>query len=144
MPLSSVIEQNFMLMFVELLTSLPHRHNAADCLLAIMERKDDKEERLPLLTAFNNIQLLTSTVAAFTNSQDDYADMNYSFLKKICQLLCVLGTHQLCTLWSPINGATKHPPSNLDFYVTAIIEISRHPRYDWYHSTMCLLIQNHR
>ncbi len=135
-----------------LLGSPTHRQLAVDCLLAIMERKDSKEDRKPLLSTFNNIGALTSsgemlpvhdcspTVPQYTAAEDDFDPDNYAFMKRICQVgichcayhltvqvLVVIGTHQLCTLWSP-QGVTKKAPENMEVYLAAVMEVTRHPR----------------
>ncbi len=81
-----VYDNSLIITCCSLLRSPPHRQLAAECLLSIMERKDGKDDREPLLTTFDNISALTSSVPVFSHSEEDFDSDNYTFMKRVCQV----------------------------------------------------------
>ena len=121
-----IFQANYLTMFCALLESVPHRLIACDCLYSILERKDAKEDRGPLLTTFANIQALTAPMPPLTNTYRDVEDSNYTFTARLCETLVVIGTNQLCTLWG-VHGIQREAPPNFDNYLQAVFECSQHP-----------------
>eukprot|EP00050_Salpingoeca_kvevrii_P018126 m.71045 g.71045 ORF g.71045 m.71045 type:complete len:1148 (+) comp7914_c0_seq2:84-3527(+) len=124
-PLPMIYENNFLPMFAELLHSRPHRKAACECLLLVMARKGAKEDRMPLLSTFENMRALTSSVPAPTGTPDDAEEETYEFVKRLCQVLVCLGSQQLCPLWAA--QGQKAAPAHFDNYLATMYAFSDHP-----------------
>ncbi|EGD74415.1 hypothetical protein PTSG_11514, partial [Salpingoeca rosetta] len=124
-PLKALYKNNLLLMLCELLSVEPHRQAAADCLLLIVERKGPRDERAPLLDILQHLGPIVASVEALTQSSMDNEDV-YTFVKRLAQVITVLGTNQLCSLCGP-GSIKREPPKNFDDYVRVLYEFTLHP-----------------
>ena len=60
----------------------------------------------PLLQVFEAVDMLAASVPAAANNESDANEDVYSFTKRLCQLLSIIGTRQLGPLW----GQCENPP----------------------------------
>lgn len=51
----------------------------------------------------------------------------YAFTKRLCQVLVLLGSQQLCPMWG--TPALPQPPAHFAAYLDALYGFSVHPRY---------------
>ncbi|KAM8852416.1 exportin-5 [Synchiropus picturatus] len=108
---------------------------AAECLLIAISRKGKLEERKPFMLLFNDVAIHYILSAA--QSADGLAirarpsdlqsvevvERGYVFLKRLCQVLCAIGS-QLCSLvGSEVNVDV---PANLGKYMEALLAFTTH------------------
>uniref|UniRef100_A0A8C5TLD8 Exportin 5 n=1 Tax=Malurus cyaneus samueli TaxID=2593467 RepID=A0A8C5TLD8_9PASS len=70
---------------------------AAECLLIAVSRKGKLEDRKPLMVLFGDVAMHCILSAAQTADGEGLVEKHYVFLKRLCQVLCALGS-QLCAL----------------------------------------------
>ncbi|NXT19701.1 XPO5 protein, partial [Syrrhaptes paradoxus] len=70
---------------------------AAECLLIAVSRKGKLEDRKPLMVLFGDVAMHYILSAAQTADGEGLVEKHYVFLKRLCQVLCALGS-QLCAL----------------------------------------------
>uniref|UniRef100_A0A8C7TC97 Importin N-terminal domain-containing protein n=1 Tax=Oncorhynchus mykiss TaxID=8022 RepID=A0A8C7TC97_ONCMY len=95
---------------------------AAECLLIAISRKGKLEDRKPLMVLFDDVAMHYILSAA----QPVWAgvvERHYTFLKRLCQVLCALGS-QLCSLGSDVEVEV---PANLSKYTEAFLAFTTHP-----------------
>ncbi|XP_066518389.1 exportin-5 [Hoplias malabaricus] len=115
---------------------------AAECLLIAISRKGKLEERKPLMVLFDDVAMhyiLSAAQSADTNSSDQSSgsglvETRYTFLKRLCQVLCALGG-QLCALVGSV--AEVEVPRNLNKYMEAFLAFTTHPSQFLRSSTQC-------
>ncbi|KAL0964642.1 hypothetical protein UPYG_G00326920 [Umbra pygmaea] len=111
---------------------------AAECLLIAISRKGRLEDRKPLMLLFDDVamhfilsaaQSAAGAVISNTSSSPTepvvgvgVVDRHYTFLKRLCQVLCALGS-QLCCLVS----SDVEVPANLSKYMEAFLAFTTHP-----------------
>ncbi|XP_064806244.1 exportin-5-like [Oncorhynchus masou masou] len=107
---------------------------AAECLLIAISRKGKLDDRKPLMVLFDDVAMHYILSAA--QSADGAATYNtssptqpvverhYIFLKRLCQVLCSLGS-QLCFLVG--SGVEVDVPANLSKYTEAFLAFTTHP-----------------
>ncbi|XP_063048252.1 exportin-5 [Engraulis encrasicolus] len=110
---------------------------AAECLLIAISRKGKLEERKPFMLLFDDIAIhyiLSAAQSADgaaignhctkTNEAPGLVERHYTFLKRLCQVLCAIG-NQLCTL---VGSAVEvEVPRNLNKYLEAFLAFTTHP-----------------
>ncbi|XP_064173017.1 exportin-5 isoform X1 [Anguilla rostrata] len=107
---------------------------AAECLLIAVSRKGRLEDRKPLMLLFDDVAMhyILSAVqsadgAAVSGSQSGempgVVERDYTFLKRLCQVLCALGT-QLCFLVG--SNVEVEVPANLNKYLEAFLAFTTH------------------
>ncbi|XP_076867648.1 exportin-5 [Brachyhypopomus gauderio] len=116
---------------------------AAECLLIAISRKGKLEDRMPLMLLFNDVAMhyiLSAAQSAdgtgVTEDQPERTglrEMRYTFLKRLCQVLCALGS-QLCALVG--STAEVEVPGNLSKYMEAFLAFTTHPSLFLRSSTM--------
>ncbi|XP_026880783.1 exportin-5 isoform X2 [Electrophorus electricus] len=107
---------------------------AAECLLIAISRKGKLEDRKPLMLLFDDVAMhyiLSAAQSAdgtsITGDQPEgtgHGETRYTFLKRLCQVLCALGS-QLCALVGSI--AEVEVPGNLNKYMEAFLAFTTHP-----------------
>ncbi|KAJ8384765.1 hypothetical protein AAFF_G00198510 [Aldrovandia affinis] len=116
---------------------------AAECLLIAVSRKGRLEDRKPLMLLFDDVAMHYilsaaqsadgATMAAKLPGQESgdvvvgvvvVVERDYTFLKRLCQVLCALGT-QLCTLVG--STAEVEVPGNLHKFMEAFLAFTTHP-----------------
>ncbi|KAJ8248631.1 hypothetical protein GJAV_G00244070 [Gymnothorax javanicus] len=116
---------------------------AAECLLIAVSRKGKLEDRKPLMVLFDDVAMHYILSAA--QSADGAAgaskassaqtgevagvgvgvkERGYTFLKRLCQVLCALGS-QLCSLVG--SSVDVDVPANLNKYLEAFLAFTTHP-----------------
>ncbi|KAM4607212.1 exportin-5 [Polymixia lowei] len=112
---------------------------AVECLLIAISRKGKLEDRKPFMLLFDDVAIHYILSAA--QSADGAAKCNkpsstqpvealgvverhYIFLKRLCQVLCALGS-QLCSLVG--SDVEVEVPANLGKYMEAILAFTKHP-----------------
>uniref|UniRef100_A0AAY4D984 Exportin-5 n=1 Tax=Denticeps clupeoides TaxID=299321 RepID=A0AAY4D984_9TELE len=90
---------------------------AAECLIIAISRKGKLEDRIPLMVLFDDVAM--HYIVSSAQSADG---QHYSFLKRLCQLLCALGG-QLCSLV----GSHVEVPTNIDKFMEAFLAFTTHP-----------------
>ncbi|XP_028845932.1 exportin-5 isoform X2 [Denticeps clupeoides] len=110
---------------------------AAECLIIAISRKGKLEDRIPLMVLFDDVAMhyIVSSAqsadgAVKCNKSDSLqpnetvgvVEQHYSFLKRLCQLLCALGG-QLCSLV----GSHVEVPTNIDKFMEAFLAFTTHP-----------------
>ncbi|XP_014069910.1 exportin-5 [Salmo salar] len=111
---------------------------AAECLLIAISRKGKLEDRKPLMVLFDDVAMhyilsaaQSADGAAICNKSSPtqpvgvgVVETHYTFLKRLCQVLCALGS-QLCSLvGSDVEVAV---PANLSKYTEAFLAFTTHP-----------------
>uniref|UniRef100_A0AAV2JIJ2 Importin N-terminal domain-containing protein n=1 Tax=Knipowitschia caucasica TaxID=637954 RepID=A0AAV2JIJ2_KNICA len=107
---------------------------AAECLLIAISRKGRRDERLPFLLLFGDVAIdviLSAAQSADGLAVQTSADGNslevverrYLFLKRLCQVLCAMGS-QLGFLAGSESGITI--PENLSKYTEALMAFTMH------------------
>ncbi len=117
-------------MLSHLLQLSPFRLQACECLLLVVARKGALADRAPLLSLFQNLNLITSAVpSSFVRATEAHqlhpADDNYTFLKRLAQLISVVGSNQLCQLWGSQGFSAKEPP-NFQGYLEVLSKFLTH------------------
>uniref|UniRef100_A0A4W4ERH4 Importin N-terminal domain-containing protein n=1 Tax=Electrophorus electricus TaxID=8005 RepID=A0A4W4ERH4_ELEEL len=95
---------------------------AAECLLIAISRKGKLEDRKPLMLLFDDVAMHYILSAAQPEGTG-HGETRYTFLKRLCQVLCALGS-QLCALGSI---AEVEVPGNLNKYMEAFLAFTTHP-----------------
>ncbi|XP_077103178.1 exportin-5-like isoform X2 [Siphateles boraxobius] len=101
---------------------------AAECLLIAISRKGDLEECKPFLVLFDEVIMnyimsaaqLADGAALCNQSSGVVVERRYTFLKRLCQVLCALGS-QICSL------VCFRVPVNLNKYMEALLAFTTHP-----------------
>ncbi|XP_043916295.1 exportin-5 isoform X2 [Protopterus annectens] len=96
---------------------------AAECLLIAVSRKGKVDDRKPLTVLFGDVAMHYILTAAQSADEGGLIERNYVFLKRLCQLLCALGT-QLCSLLGA--DSDIETPSNFGKYLEAFLVLTTH------------------
>uniref|UniRef100_A0A6Q2Z149 Exportin-5 n=1 Tax=Esox lucius TaxID=8010 RepID=A0A6Q2Z149_ESOLU len=86
---------------------------AAECLVIAISRKGKLEDRKPLMLLFDDVAMHFILSAA-----------HYTFLKRLCQVLCALGSQLCCLVGSDVEVEV---PANLSKYMEAFLAFTTHP-----------------
>nr|XP_006638576.1 PREDICTED: exportin-5 [Lepisosteus oculatus] len=97
---------------------------AAECLLIAVSRKGKLEDRKPLMVLFDDVAIHYFLSAAQTADGEGLLERHYVFLKRLCQVLCALGS-QLCSLVG--SDVKVDVPANLGKYMEAFLAFTTHP-----------------
>ncbi|XP_056147857.1 exportin-5 [Lampris incognitus] len=112
---------------------------AVECLLIAISRKGKLEDRKPFMLLFDDVAIHYILSAAQSADGavicNDYSptqpvktlgvvERHYSFLKRLCQVLCALGS-QLCLLVG--SDAEVEVPPNICKYMEAFLAFTTHP-----------------
>ncbi|KAK9964002.1 hypothetical protein ABG768_005210, partial [Culter alburnus] len=128
--LSHITNENCRLLeiFCLLLSEPELQLEAAECLLIAISRKGELEERKPFLILFDEV--IMNYILSAAQSADGAAlckqssgavvERRYTFLKRLCQVLCALGS-QICSL------VCFRVPVNLTKYMEALLAFTTHP-----------------
>ena len=120
-PLSFVNSTNIIQILCSLILERNIRAGAAECLLVLVDRKFKAEERdfiLPLFLYLDFfLQALNEKVAG-----DITEEVNYSFQKRVCQILVDVGTAVLLSKTSTI-------PENFPKYLDILLIFYAHPSH---------------
>ncbi|XP_073421022.1 exportin-5 isoform X2 [Dendrobates tinctorius] len=98
---------------------------AAECLLIAVSRKGKMEDRVPLLVLFADNPMSCIMSAAQKAHSGGLQEKRYVFLKRLCQVLCALGS-QLCTLIVSPDISVKIPET-FGKYLSSLREFTVHP-----------------
>ncbi|GAA6098173.1 exportin-5 [Tachysurus ichikawai] len=96
---------------------------AAECLLIAISRKGKLEDRKPLMVLFDDVAM-HYILSAAQSVEVGPSEIRYTFLKRLCQVLCALGS-QLCALVG--SPAEVEVPANLGKYLEAFLAFTSHP-----------------
>uniref|UniRef100_A0AAR2L3B8 Exportin-5 n=1 Tax=Pygocentrus nattereri TaxID=42514 RepID=A0AAR2L3B8_PYGNA len=96
---------------------------AAECLLIAVSRKGKLEDRKPLMVLFDDVAM-HYILSAAQPAGAGLLEVRYTFLKRLCQVLCALGG-QLCALVGAV--AEVNIPENLNKYMEAFLAFTTHP-----------------
>uniref|UniRef100_A0A674E237 Exportin-5 n=1 Tax=Salmo trutta TaxID=8032 RepID=A0A674E237_SALTR len=96
---------------------------AAECLLIAISRKGKLEDRKPLMVLFDDVAMHYILSAAQPVGVG-VVETHYTFLKRLCQVLCALGS-QLCSLVG--SDVEVEVPANLSKYTEAFLAFTTHP-----------------
>ncbi|XP_048339603.1 exportin-5 isoform X2 [Sphaerodactylus townsendi] len=97
---------------------------AAECLLIVVSRKGKLEDRKPLMVLFGDVAMHYILSAAQTADGEGLVEKHYVFLKRLCQVLCSLGS-QLCALVGP--DTDVETPANFGKYLESFLAFTTHP-----------------
>ncbi|EMP24470.1 Exportin-5 [Chelonia mydas] len=97
---------------------------AAECLLIAGSRKGKLEDRKPLMVLFGDVAMHYILSAAQTADGEGLVEKHYVFLKRLCQVLCALGS-QLCALVG--SDSDVDTPANLGKYLDSFLAFTTHP-----------------
>ncbi|KAL2306176.1 hypothetical protein Nmel_004088 [Mimus melanotis] len=97
---------------------------AAECLLIAVSRKGKLEDRKPLMVLFGDIAMHCILSAAQTADGEGLVEKHYVFLKRLCQVLCALGS-QLCALLG--SDCDVETPANFGKYLESFLAFTTHP-----------------
>ncbi|XP_044530629.1 exportin-5 [Gracilinanus agilis] len=97
---------------------------AAECLLIAVSRKGRLEDRKPLMVLFGDVAMHYILSAAQSADGGGLVEKHYVFLKRLCQVLCALGS-QLCALLG--NDYDVETPANLGKYLESFLAFTTHP-----------------
>ncbi|RXM30463.1 Exportin-5 [Acipenser ruthenus] len=97
---------------------------AAECLLIAVSRKGKLEDRKPLMILFGDVAMHYILSAAQPADGAGLTERHYIFLKRLCQVLCALGS-QLCALLA--SDVDVETPANLGKYLEAFLAFTTHP-----------------
>ncbi|XP_026551333.1 exportin-5 isoform X2 [Pseudonaja textilis] len=97
---------------------------AAECLLIVVSRKGKLDDRKPLMVLFGDVAMHYILSAAQTADGEGLVEKQYVFLKRLCQVLCSLGS-QLCALVGP--DSDVEIPVNLGKYLESFLAFTTHP-----------------
>uniref|UniRef100_A0A9J8BHA1 Importin N-terminal domain-containing protein n=1 Tax=Cyprinus carpio carpio TaxID=630221 RepID=A0A9J8BHA1_CYPCA len=95
---------------------------AAECLLIAISRKGKLEERKPFTVLFDEVAM--NYILSAAQSSGGIVERRYTFLKRLCQVLCALG-FQICSLLG--SDIEVQVPVNLDKYMEALFAFTSHP-----------------
>uniref|UniRef100_A0A8C2CA01 Exportin-5 n=1 Tax=Cyprinus carpio TaxID=7962 RepID=A0A8C2CA01_CYPCA len=95
---------------------------AAECLLIAISRKGKLEERKPFMVLFDEVAM--NYILSAAQSSGGIVERRYTFLKRLCQVLCALGS-QICSLVG--SDIEVQVPVNLDKYMEALFAFTTHP-----------------
>ncbi|XP_069810527.1 exportin-5 isoform X2 [Dendropsophus ebraccatus] len=98
---------------------------AAECLLIAVSRKGKLEDRVPLLVLFGDNPMHCIMTAAQKAHSEGLQEKRYVFLKRLCQVLCALGS-QLCALILSPDVSVKIPVT-FGKYLNSLREFTVHP-----------------
>ncbi|XP_073527717.1 exportin-5 [Phyllobates terribilis] len=98
---------------------------AAECLLIAVSRKGKLEDRVPLLVLFADNSMHCIMSAAQKAHSGGLQEKRYVFLKRLCQVLCALGS-QLCVLIVSPDISVKIPET-FGKYLSSLREFTVHP-----------------
>uniref|UniRef100_A0A670Y659 Exportin-5 n=1 Tax=Pseudonaja textilis TaxID=8673 RepID=A0A670Y659_PSETE len=96
---------------------------AAECLLIVVSRKGKLDDRKPLMVLFGDVAMHYILSAAQTADGEGLVEKQYVFLKRLCQVLCSLGS-QLCALGP---DSDVEIPVNLGKYLESFLAFTTHP-----------------
>uniref|UniRef100_A0A667XKR4 Exportin 5 n=1 Tax=Myripristis murdjan TaxID=586833 RepID=A0A667XKR4_9TELE len=94
---------------------------AVECLLIAISRKGKLEDRKPFMLLFDDVAIHYILSAAQPAEVAAVVERHYIFLKRLCQVLCALGS-QLCSLVVKVEV-----PANLSKYMEAFLAFTTHP-----------------
>ncbi|NXA10140.1 XPO5 protein, partial [Sapayoa aenigma] len=97
---------------------------AAECLLIAVSRKGKLEDRKPLMVLFGDVAMHCILSAAQTADGEGVVEKHYVFLKRLCQVLCALGS-QLCALIG--SCCDVETPANFGKYLESFLAFTTHP-----------------
>ncbi|XP_071432148.1 exportin-5 isoform X1 [Pithys albifrons albifrons] len=97
---------------------------AAECLLIAVSRKGKLEDRKPLMVLFGDVAMHCILSAAQTADGEGLVEKHYVFLKRLCQVLCALGS-QLCALLG--SCCDVETPANFGKYLESFLAFTTHP-----------------
>uniref|UniRef100_A0A7M4F192 Exportin-5 n=1 Tax=Crocodylus porosus TaxID=8502 RepID=A0A7M4F192_CROPO len=97
---------------------------AAECLLIAVSRKGKLEDRKPLMVLFGDVAMHYILSAAQTADGEGLVEKHYVFLKRLCQVLCALGS-QLCALLG--SDSDVETPANFGKYLDSFLAFTTHP-----------------
>uniref|UniRef100_A0A674BZX9 Exportin-5 n=1 Tax=Salmo trutta TaxID=8032 RepID=A0A674BZX9_SALTR len=98
---------------------------AAECLLIAISRKGKLEDRKPLMVLFDDVAMhYILSAAQSADGAATLVERHYIFLKRLCQVLCSLGS-QLCFLVG--SDVEVDVPANLSKYTEAFLAFTTHP-----------------
>lgn len=97
---------------------------AAECLLIVVSRKGKLEDRKPLMVLFEDVAMHYILSAAQTADGGGLTEKHYVFLKRLCQVLCSLGS-QLCALVG--SDSDVETPANFGKYLESFLAFTIHP-----------------
>ncbi|XP_042308146.1 exportin-5 isoform X2 [Sceloporus undulatus] len=97
---------------------------AAECLLIVVSRKGKLEDRKPLMVLFGDVAMHYILSAAQTADGEGLVEKHYVFLKRLCQVLCSLGS-QLCALVG--SDSDVETPANLEKFLESFLAFTTHP-----------------
>ncbi|NWI97156.1 XPO5 protein, partial [Pitta sordida] len=97
---------------------------AAECLLIAVSRKGKLEDRKPLMVLFGDVAMHCILSAAQTADGEGLVEKHYVFLKRLCQVLCALGS-QLCALIG--SCCDVETPANFGKYLESFLAFTTHP-----------------
>ncbi|RLV98691.1 hypothetical protein DV515_00010571 [Chloebia gouldiae] len=97
---------------------------AAECLLIAVSRKGKLEDRKPLMVLFGDVAMHCILSAAQTADGEGLVEKHYVFLKRLCQVLCALGS-QLCALLG--SDCDVETPANFGKYLESFLAFTTHP-----------------
>ncbi|NWS95513.1 XPO5 protein, partial [Mionectes macconnelli] len=97
---------------------------AAECLLIAVSRKGKLEDRKPLMVLFGDVAMHCILSAAQTADGEGLVEKHYVFLKRLCQVLCALGS-QLCALLG--SHCDVETPANFGKYLESFLAFTTHP-----------------
>lgn len=118
-----------------LLNDVEFQSAAAECLSQICNRKGQIKDRKPLLLLFHE-SAIEYVVRAATDTSGGTAEQNYSFLKKLVQVLAGLASQvtSLCGKDESIQ------PSELAKFLDALFTLTRHPSLTLTHAASTIWI----
>lgn len=96
---------------------------AAECLLIAVNRKGKLEDRKPLMILFGDVAMHYILSAAQMANKEDLTEKRYIFLKRLCQILCSLGT-QLCGLVG--SDVDVETPANFSKFLDSFLDFTTH------------------
>ncbi|XP_028903292.1 exportin-5 [Ornithorhynchus anatinus] len=97
---------------------------AAECLLIAVSRKGKLEDRKPLMMLFGDVAMHYVLSAAQIADGGGLVEKHYVFLKRLCQVLCALGS-QLCALLG--SDSEVETPANLGKFLESFLAFTTHP-----------------
>ncbi|GAB6021722.1 hypothetical protein CHUAL_004300 [Chamberlinius hualienensis] len=124
-PISHLLIKDGILfqMLCELLLDDRLKYPAVKCLLIVANRKGKTSDRVPLLRLFDQVCLESIFKVALLAEENATQDLNYNFLKSVCQLIFSLG----CVLQS-LYGVVPdlELPSSFPSYLEALLQLVSH------------------
>ncbi|XP_049621435.1 exportin-5 [Suncus etruscus] len=111
-------------MLCQLLNEEELQLGAAECLLIAVSRKGRLEDRKPLMVLFGDVAMNYIISAAQIADGGGLVEKHYVFLKRLCQVLCALGS-QLCALLG--GDSDVQVPANFGKYLDSFLAFTTHP-----------------